>query len=555
MVRVISVHHFTSQNVQTLEQPTACTTALPDRFLSALMSNCIEVRDLKNNAEVLFTFPTVDEVAQICYSLNGDYVATLESKFNRQNKEINFVRVYINWNSIATLQQSKMTNSGVSLGSSECGMVQPMRARIAGQVTPTSNQSDLGSLEIIEIPVKRNPHGIACCPITGNLLILSNNVMNIYKFKLKTHDISKMKFIDFDDTGLTIELTFEPIKIEMYENYIAAMNKNSMQLIKIYKNFGKEKRYKMKKNSSTEVPLHYNNPSPIDYEQLLKEEMSINNKGKLTINLASIVKENSLVHKHSPFTFYDKDMIANISSNSLENKLCQYRIENLIQLRLLPILIENAQRHIIEEFKTFVLKPLYIEEVFNKLKKETEKDNIFCSEFSKSLNSVSCMVATQQEGYLFHFDDPYSSASIDNCIAVYPFTAPVFQLVMEDYILHALTETGLESYTLRIGHKLCHSLCDIDNINVACPPISDGICLVGLRPFLGVEQILLSNNHLLLLANADISPTHSIASNSSSNAVYWTLYSLELPSPKTIFNDISIVASTHRFSSYKLTYI
>lgn len=71
MVRVISVHNFTSQSVQTVEQPTACTTAPPDRFLLALMSNCIEVRDLKNNAELIFTFPTIDEVAQICYSLNG----------------------------------------------------------------------------------------------------------------------------------------------------------------------------------------------------------------------------------------------------------------------------------------------------------------------------------------------------------------------------------------------------------------------------------------------------------------------------------------------------
>lgn len=100
------------------------------------------------------------------YVFAGDYVATLETKFNRQNKETNFVRVYINWDSIATLQQSKMTSSGVSLGSSECGMVQPMRARIAGRVTPTTNQSELGSLEMIEIPIKRNPNFIDCCQVS-----------------------------------------------------------------------------------------------------------------------------------------------------------------------------------------------------------------------------------------------------------------------------------------------------------------------------------------------------------------------------------------------------
>lgn len=73
MVRVISVHHFANQFIQVIEQPTACTVAPPNRLLSALMSNCVEVRDLSNESEVLFTFPTVDEVIQIVHCLNGKF--------------------------------------------------------------------------------------------------------------------------------------------------------------------------------------------------------------------------------------------------------------------------------------------------------------------------------------------------------------------------------------------------------------------------------------------------------------------------------------------------
>lgn len=73
MVRVISVHHFANQFIQVIEQPTACTVAPPDRLLSALMSNCVEVRDLSNESEVLFSFPTVDEVIQIVHCLNGKF--------------------------------------------------------------------------------------------------------------------------------------------------------------------------------------------------------------------------------------------------------------------------------------------------------------------------------------------------------------------------------------------------------------------------------------------------------------------------------------------------
>lgn len=55
---------------------------------------------------------------------------------------------------------------------------------------------------------------------------------------------------------------------------------------------------------------------------------------------------------------------------------------------------------------------------------------------------------------------------MDNCITVYPFTAPIFKIVMEDYFLHALTETGLETYTLRTCHELCRHLEVIDDENV-----------------------------------------------------------------------------------------
>lgn len=114
---------------------------------------------------VIITISSLESLLLIVLYNSGNYVASLETKFNRQNRECNFVRVYVNWDSVATLQQSKMTNSGVSLGLSECGMVQPMRARIAGRVTPTTNQSELGNLEMIEIPTKRNPTAIDCCQV------------------------------------------------------------------------------------------------------------------------------------------------------------------------------------------------------------------------------------------------------------------------------------------------------------------------------------------------------------------------------------------------------
>lgn len=45
-----------------------------------------------------------------------------------------------------------------------------------------------------------------------------------------------------------------------------------------------------------------------------------------------------------------------------------------------------------------------------------------------------------------------------NClIATYPFTSPIVDARITDYVIHALTDHGIETYTHRIGHKLFSS--------------------------------------------------------------------------------------------------
>lgn len=70
----------------------------------------------------------------------------------------------------------------------------------------------------------------------------------------------------------------------------------------------------------------------------------------------------------------------------------------------MPILIENHHRQVSEEFKSLVLKPLYIDEHFNKPSEDCENTEMK-SNYRHCLNSVACMIATQQEGYLHFFGD------------------------------------------------------------------------------------------------------------------------------------------------------
>lgn len=69
-------------------------------------------------------------------------------------------------------------------------------------------------------------------------------------------------------------------------------------------------------------------------------------------------------------------------------------------------MVENAQRQVAEEFKSMVVKPLYIDSDICKTMANSEgKSHGYRSDYSNLLHSVVCMVATQQEGYLYQFTD------------------------------------------------------------------------------------------------------------------------------------------------------
>ena len=68
MVKVISVHHFLSQDVTTIPGPTAVTLAGQNILLMATENLQVEVRDLKAAGKVSHTFPTIGKIEiQIIY--------------------------------------------------------------------------------------------------------------------------------------------------------------------------------------------------------------------------------------------------------------------------------------------------------------------------------------------------------------------------------------------------------------------------------------------------------------------------------------------------------
>lgn len=252
-----------------------------------------------------------------------------------------------------------------------------------------------------------------------------------------------------------------------------------------------------------------------------------------TMNLPSISLERaSPGHTLNPFILNPSNMDVVIKTTSPDDGWSEnYAVKNLLRIKISNPRNDANFDGESEVFTCLELKPLYLKKECNNL---CLKKSILRSDKFKYLHGITCVVCTTQEGYVYHFSATSCEESNPTCLTTYPFTAPVRHVALENTVLHALTEAGLESYTLRLSHHVARSLNYIDNYKVACPSVSEPVCLIGLRPFLGMQNLLYAGSSLVLLARAENS---------------WTLYSLNLPSPETLYLDFLNTAKNHKNSS------
>ena len=95
--------------------------------------------------------------------------------------------------------------------------------------------------------------------------------------------------------------------------------------------------------------------------------------------------------------------------------------------------------------------------------------------------------------------------------------------------MHAITLTGLETYTLKTGQSTILEAEVLDHKSKTCPNVTMPVCLVGLRPFLGVKEIVASSSYLVLL---------SMAASTEETKAKWTMYNLCLPPALALYKSM-----------------
>lgn len=77
MVRVVSCHHFLSQDVFLSQNEPVAFCCAQGKLLIATTEHAVNVHDLESRGNVLHSFPTVDLVKQIIYCESGEQVLLL----------------------------------------------------------------------------------------------------------------------------------------------------------------------------------------------------------------------------------------------------------------------------------------------------------------------------------------------------------------------------------------------------------------------------------------------------------------------------------------------
>lgn len=100
------------------------------------------------------------------------------------------------------------------------------------------------------------------------------------------------------------------------------------------------------------------------------------------------------------------------------------------------------------------------------------------------------------------------------------------------------------------------------NNSQACPRVEEPICLIGLRPFLGIQKMLATERNLILLASSAISTSKSTPNKVSANkgqiertdsiATNWTVYNLRMARADVLYHDFIELANSYIGNSPKL---
>lgn len=540
--RLLACHNFVSQDVfVTQDRDIAAMCAARDKLLIATFRMSVEVRDLNSKGLLLFAFPTTDQAVMIDYCEGANFVLSLEKTMTR-SVDVFHVRAYFNWWVEPCNQVPKMREAGSE---------------------PESNDSATGRrLEIVELPAKR--HGlscVACCRQSGTTLVAAGRTVSVFVLKTAYDKSKKQVYNDFERL-MQLEIGFELNSVHVCEDHVACCSNSEVLVIQIRQESeaikssdtpeatttGSQKKKQVAMNipegdtildDPNYVQLRFESDESTEWvnaswEQELKTvlhpscfpvELTLKPAGKTRkkdledsdvivlgprVNPPDICKVAITVDP-------DTDLV---SSHEVSTIVLLYRYFNkdsgtVMAFHWMPYYVNDSMAHPLTEAMSNAPKTASF---------------VLHSRIFTKLKTLACLVSSGKRGYLYRLSD------VPQLVSIYRYSKEAKSVAVDTFFLHALTPAGLETYTVPILYE------SKELVDARRTPPGKPTVMVGLRPFLGLKTLLMSDQHVVMASAAG---DGTVASQEAMEPSC-TLYSLMKPSVDQFFLDLKEAASMRK---------
>ncbi|XP_064792176.1 Hermansky-Pudlak syndrome 3 protein isoform X3 [Oncorhynchus masou masou] len=526
MVHVYNCHPFASQQIVPTEQEPGLVCCGGGALFVVSAGGCkIEAFQLgEEGCPLICRFATMGTVQSILHSEIGDYLVTIEEKNNAP-----YLRAYTNWR----YQAAEKTRVGV---------------RLLGHFLRGSSMrgAPKEQMEIIEIPLFERPLCVACCGVTGDLLVGCPKSLVLFSLKRQALN-DKLSILDFERCLIIHLPGLSPQQVGMdvaiCAGYIALQTELEVLVVKLERLPGAA----FTQKSADKKPQDH---SLVPQDMITGAEHDNETEGR---------REGLAGHRdHDDFFIFPKhqellgdrakDCGVKISlewtgmeSEARGNLIITY----ILYRRFAPDFFQDCS---VEETH---LHSLQFHPVF------TSNQEV-CVEGGRGVEPTClfCFFSLPKTGYL------YSVRGGVQMVSAYQYPEKAQQAVLTDLFLHIITKNALQCFSVRCAAVAARAEDPyIDTTMKACPPITMELCALRIQLFIGLKALCHYRHHVVLLTTADVETREDTErtarrvmnrkspftkpQNPSEMGHGWNLYVVNTVTPLQLYNEMVEYSKTY----------
>lgn len=511
MVHVYNCHPFSSQQIVQVEQEPGLVCCGGGALFVVATGGCkVEAYSVvQEGCPLICRFATMGTVRSIQHSKIGDYLVTIEEKNNAT-----YLRAYTNWR----YQAEEKARVGV---------------RLLGHLLRGASVRGGLQMEIIEIPLSERPVAVACCSVTGDLLVGCENTLVLFTLRRQNQQSLQnqsqqivqstwpntqqsssqsqgqtstsnqtISILDFERSVILHLPIIKPKQVSLCAGYVAVRTELEVLVLKLD---ASSETQTLEESAETAEPPE----DQADFLVLSIHQELLGDRAK------------------------DCDIPVSIEKTGLEDR-GQYTLTYVLFRRFSPDYFQGCSEDE-THLHSLQLYPL------------------FTSNQSASLEEpacVFCFFSLPSAGYM------YTLKGGVELLSAYQYPEKVLEAVLTDHLLHVITKNALQCFTVRLA-AVAARIEDpyIDTTMKACPPCNLEVCALRMQQFIGLRSICVYRRHVILFSTADAETPEETERNaqrrglsrkwalSSSKGVStsghgWNIYVVDTVSPLSLYQEM-----------------